>query len=206
MKKLILLDAGHGGIIDKKYQTAGKRSPKWSDGSQYFEGVGNRQIRDEIAKMLRAEGIQFRYVNEGQKDMSLRERVNIVNAIARKRGAKNVVLISIHSNGASPQANGWECFTSKGQTDSDEYAEILYDEMKLIFPDRKFRTDKWSDGDKDKEALFTVLTDTICPAVLTENFFHTNEDECKNILMQKQGRRLIAKGHVNAIKKIIDHE
>lgn len=203
MKKLILLDAGHGGLIDGKYQTSGKRSPIWDDGSVYYEGVGNRLIRDEIAKMLKSEGIQYKYVNEGQKDMKLKERVNIVNAIARKRGAANVFLISIHSNGASPQAHGWECFTSIGQTNSDQYAEIIYDEMESIFYDRKFRTDKWSDGDKDKEARFTIIQDTICPAVLTENFFHTNEDECKNILMTKKGRRKIALGHVKAIKRIV---
>ena len=45
-KLVILLDAGHGGIIDGEYQTSGKRSPKWGDGSQYFEGKGNRQIRE----------------------------------------------------------------------------------------------------------------------------------------------------------------
>ena len=51
-KLVILLDAGHGGIIDGKYQTSGKRSPKWKDGTQYFEGVGNRQIRDILYLLL----------------------------------------------------------------------------------------------------------------------------------------------------------
>jgi N-acetylmuramoyl-L-alanine amidase len=44
MNITVILDAGHGGIIDGVYQTHGKRSPIWEDGSQYFEGVGNRQI------------------------------------------------------------------------------------------------------------------------------------------------------------------
>ena len=33
-----LLDPGHGGIIDGVYQTAGKRSPKFPDGSVLYEG------------------------------------------------------------------------------------------------------------------------------------------------------------------------
>ena len=40
-KYLWLFDNGHGGIIDGVYQTAGKRSPKWEDGTQLFEGEFN---------------------------------------------------------------------------------------------------------------------------------------------------------------------
>ena len=56
-----------------------------------------------------------------------------------------------------------------------------------------------SDGDIDKEASFTVIKKTRMPAVLTENFFMDNEEECKSILMSKQGRDSIAEFHVNAI-------
>ena len=53
-----LLDAGHGGINPStgEYVTPGKRSPVWQKGllnmSQYYEGVGNRQIVDKIAAAL----------------------------------------------------------------------------------------------------------------------------------------------------------
>ena len=33
---LWILDNGHGGIIEGEYQTAGKRSPVWDDGSQLY--------------------------------------------------------------------------------------------------------------------------------------------------------------------------
>ena len=36
--KTIILDAGHGGMINGKYQTKGKRSPVWEDGSVLYEG------------------------------------------------------------------------------------------------------------------------------------------------------------------------
>ena len=47
---IVILDAGHGGMIDGEYQTAGKRSPIWDDGSQYFEGVGNREIVSKLTE------------------------------------------------------------------------------------------------------------------------------------------------------------
>ena len=39
-----LLDPGHGGFIDGVYQTAGKRSPEFPDGSQLYEGEFNRDV------------------------------------------------------------------------------------------------------------------------------------------------------------------
>jgi len=63
------------------------------------------------------------------------------------------------------------------------------------------RTD-YSDGDPDKEAQFDVLVDTRMPAVLTENFFMDNIDECKNILMTESGRNRIADAHFKAIIEI----
>ena len=38
---LWILDNGHGGMIDGVYQTPGKRSPVWPDGTQLFEGEFN---------------------------------------------------------------------------------------------------------------------------------------------------------------------
>ena len=201
--KMVLLDAGHGGFIDGEYVTPGKRSPVWKDGTQYFEGVGNRLIRAEIIKLLKKEGIRYREVNFGDKDMPLKQRVEITNAYAMKYGVNATLLISIHSNGFSKEsAHGWEVFTSPGKTKSDTYAEALYEEMKALFPDETFRTDT-SDGDQDKEARFYMCVNTICPAILSENFFHTNERECKEILMNKCARKKIAQAHVNMIKRFV---
>ena len=36
----------------------------------------------------------------------------------------------------------------------------------------------FSDGDSDKESSFYILTKTRCPAVLLENFFYDNREEC----------------------------
>jgi len=202
--KTVILDAGHGGLIDGEYQTAGKRSPIWDDGSQYFEGVGNRLIRERIAKLLVGHNVSVSYTDTSESDISLGKRIQEVNRLAKLHGPKNCLLISIHSNGFNKDsAHGWSVYTTKGTTKSDTYAEALYEEIKDLFPNEKLRTDK-SDGDLDIESNFYMLRKSICPAILSENFFHTNKRECKKILMTKFGREKIAKAHVNMIKRFIN--
>jgi len=203
-KFVVLLDAGHGGMINGKYVTPGKRSPIWKDKTQYFEGVGNRLIREEIMIRLDAECINYRVVNSGEADMDLYERVDIVNGYVKKFGSKNCLLISIHSDGfTEEQAHGWSTYTTKGQTNSDKFATILYEEAAQMWSLERFREDN-RDGDPDKEANYLIIRKSNCPAVLTENFFHSNEKDCKTHLMNKHGRIKIAQVHVNAIKRWID--
>lgn len=40
------------------------------------------------------------------------------------------------------------------------------------------------------------------PAILTENFFMDNEEECKTILMTWEGRNKVIQYHINAILKV----
>jgi N-acetylmuramoyl-L-alanine amidase len=196
--KLVLLDAGHG------TKTPGKRSPKFEDGSQYFEGVGNREIREEVRKLLAKEKIRFLYVNPGDKDMGLFDRCATANAFARKYGKDQTLFISIHSDAYGKEwndAHGISCYTSPGQTASDVVAEEWYKQAKLMWPDAKLRTSK-KDGDLDKESRFAVLTKTQCPAILIENFFMTNKKECE-FLRSKKGKREIAQVIVNTVKQFI---
>lgn len=192
---LVLLDNGHGGIIDGVYQTPGKRSPVWDDGSQLFEGEFNRAIVNGIIQRLTALEISYDVITPELEDISLGERVNRANQYK----ASDSIFISVHSNAGG--GKGCEFFTSPGETKSDKVATIIGEEYKLVFPSKKLRAD-FSDGDLDKESKFYVLTKTNMPAVLTENFFMDNEDECKNILMTKDGRDKIIDFHVNAIIRV----
>lgn len=199
-KYIYILDPGHGGLLNGEYQTKGKRSPIWSDGSVYYEGVGNRIIAEKVANRLEEMGIDFAYtVNpKDPTDLSLPKRVEYIN----KLPYKNKILVSIHSNGAgAPQAEGWEIYTSVGETTSDKIATIFYNRFQDKFMDRKFRKDT-KDGDVDKEANFYIIKNTTCPAVLLENFFHTNEYECKNILMSEEGQNKIVNAIVESISFI----
>ena len=194
----ILIDPGHG--ID----TPGKRSP---DGL-FREYLWNRQVADLILEGLVSAGIDASLVVTETNDVSLRNRVNRVNTICNRLGASNVLLVSIHANAAGNgsawmNAKGWSCYTSKGKTRSDQVAECLYDAFEAEFQDRKIRKDM-SDGDRDWEENFYVLAKSKCPAVLLENFFYDNREECAWMLQEETKRRIAGaavKGIIKYIKK-----
>tara|TARA_R110000787_G_scaffold44174_4_gene108402 strand:+ start:311 stop:970 length:660 start_codon:yes stop_codon:yes gene_type:complete len=200
-KYLWILDNGHGGIIDGVYQTAGKRSPIWDDGSQLFEGEFNRAIVDRVSKYCDDNNIEYVNLVNTQEDVSLSTRVKMANELYRESD-KPCIYVSVHANGFSDEsANGWEVYTSPGETQSDHIATVLYEQVEKEFPNYKMRRDT-SDGDVDKESNFYVLVNTAMPAILSENFFMTNERECKTLLLSEEGRDRIAKAHIEMIKKI----
>lgn len=194
----ILIDPGHG--ID----TPGKRSP---DGL-FLEYLWNRHVADLILEGLLSAGVDASLVVTETNDVSLRNRVNRVNTICNRLGASNVLLVSIHANAAGNgsawmNARGWSCYTSKGKTKSDQVAECLYDAFEEEFQDRKIRKDM-SDGDRDWEENFYVLQKSKCPAVLLENFFYDNREECAWMLQEETKRRIASaavKGIIKYIKK-----
>lgn len=200
-KYLWIFDNGHGGVIDGVYQTQGKRSPEWPDENVLYEGEFNRSIVYRLMKMCNANDIDAVNLVDTPVDISLRERVNSANQIA-KSSDKPCIYVSVHANGFSDEsANGWEVFTSPGETKSDPIATVLYEKAKAEFPERKMRPST-ADGDPDKEAKFTVLTDTSMPAILSENFFMTNYRECHEILMSESGRDRVAKIHFEMIQQL----
>ena len=194
----ILIDPGHG--ID----TPGKRSP---DGL-FREYLWNRQVADLILEGLVSAGVDASLVVTETNDVTLRNRVNRVNTICNRVGASNVLLVSIHANAAGNgsawmNARGWSCYTSKGKTKSDQVAECLYDAFEEEFQDRKIRKDM-SDGDRDWEENFYVLQKSKCPAVLLENFFYDNREECAWMLQEGTKKRIASaavKGIIKYIKK-----
>ena len=196
----IILDAGHGGMIDGVYQTSGKRSPIWDDGSQYFEGVGNRQIVSKLTDELNKKGIDVFNANDSEKDMSLSERVSIINKEIKSNPDSEYIGISIHSNGFHDvRANGWSVHVSSNcSVDSLILAEMSSKKMKSEFPNHVMRGVKTNN--------FYILKNTICPFILTENFFMTNEKECKEILMTESGQDKIVKIHLDLICEFLGIE
>ena len=188
---LVLLDNGHGGLINGKYQTPGKRKD-WGDKGVIYEGEFNRAIVNGIIQELTFLGIPYVNIAPEYRDVRLETRIKRANVYP----ASKCFYLSVHSNAGG--GSGCEFFTSPGNTKSDGIATIFGEEYKKTFPDRKLRTD-FSDGDLDKEQRFYVLTRTKMPAVLTENFFMDNFEEFKEILMTPEGRQKIIAFHVKAI-------
>jgi len=92
---VILLDNGHA------KSTPGKRSPKFPNGSQFFEYEFNRDIVKRIAKRLNELGIQNHIlVPEETVDVALSTRAARANAYCDKYGKDNCLFISVHANAA----------------------------------------------------------------------------------------------------------
>lgn len=188
----ILIDNGHG------ENTPGKRSP---DG-RFREYIYTREIASAVVKHLGYRGFDAELLTPEEYDVSLRARVERVNAWCRQINKKNVCLVSIHTNASGNGKNwmttrGWCCYTSRGQTAGDKLADCLYRAAALWLPGHQLRRDL-SDGDPDIENNFTILNNTLCAAALTENLFHDNNEDC-TFLESDEGRRAIIALHVEGI-------
>jgi len=192
MIRTIILDNGHG------YNTAGKMSPKWADGSQLFEYQFNREIVKILARKLKAIGVDVRILVDEINDVSLQARSMRANKICKEM-AGDCLLVSVHANAGG--GTGWECYTTKGETKADAFADIFYKHAERILAGWKIRKDH-ADGDSDKEKDFYILKHTECPAILTENLFMDTEKDCK-FLMSENGKNKIVDLHFEAIREIL---
>ena len=188
----ILIDNGHG------IQTKGKRSP---DG-KLLEYAYTRELARQIVKILQYRGYDSELLVPEDDDIPLSERVRRTNAHCQAFGKTNVILISIHVNAAGDgskwmNATGWSCYTCKGQTQSDTLANCLYEAAIKNFPGRRIRTD-YSDKDPDWEENFYILRHSLCPAVLTENFFMDSHSDLE-YLQSKDGKQAVVDTHAEGI-------
>lgn len=177
MKYHWILDAGHGGMKNGKYTTAPAKMWKFEDGLIIYEGVINRAITNLLIKDLDKYGIDYSLVHDEDIDTRLSTRTLRANNIYYKN--RNAIFLSIHSN--SGKGEGFEVFTTPGDTKSDKVADIFCETYKMFFPEFPLRCDL-SDKDLDKEANFQVLRETACPALLVENLFFDNRKEAEFLL------------------------
>ena len=192
----ILIDNGHG------HDTPGKRSP---DG-KFREYAYNREIAKHLVADLIDRGHDAELIVPEDNDISLEERVRRVNKICLASDPSCVILVSVHVNAAGDgskwtNATGWSAYTCKGQTASDKLAECLYEAATKNFPDRRIRTD-YSDTDPDWEENFYILRHSLCPAVLTENFFMDNKSDLE-YLQSRAGKQTVIDTHVEGIIEYI---
>ncbi len=197
----ILIDNGHG------IQTKGKRSP---DG-KLLEYAYTRKLARQIVKILKSRGYDSELLVPEDDDIPLSERVRRVNEICltyepsypASTGHPNAILISLHINAAGDgtkwmNATGWSCYTCKGQTESDRLADCLYKVAEQILKNQVIRTDYARDGDADWEENFYILRHSLCPAVLTENFFMDSYSDLE-FLQSKVGKQAVVDTHVEGV-------
>lgn len=194
----ILIDNGHGN------NTLGKKSP---DG-RLREYEWARDIAQRLEAQLKSRGYDVQRIVPETNDIPITTRCNRVNDICKQVGAKNVVLVSIHNNAAGNgswgTANGFSVFVSKNaSSNSKKLASIFTDEgiaRKMMgnrsIPACKYWTWSWTVND------IGILKGTACPAVLTENGFMDNKEEC-NYLLSEKGKQDFVDLHVAALEKYI---
>jgi N-acetylmuramoyl-L-alanine amidase len=201
----VVVESGHGKILNNVYLTQGKQSPEWSDGLKIYEGYSCGMLATDLVSSLLYADIDAFLLNSEAYDYTNLVRAERVNSWLKLDN--RIIFISLHHN-AQPTdkadytdnygykgyikggASGIEIFTSVGQTKSDLIADYIYTELRNEFTDLKFRCD-WADKDADKEANFTVLAASQSPAVLIEWLFMTTYSDCKIIANKDYRKRYV---------------
>ena len=186
-KLLPIIDFAHGSDV------AGKQSP---DG-RHKEYLWSRKVGKMLAERLKQEGFEVAFTNTKDTEIGLSRRKEIANNLDAPRGGTKF-LLSLHNNAAGMgnewcAARGFEIYTTKGQTRSDLFATVIFEQLQEDFPTAdgyKHRIDP-SDGDPDKEANFTVLMGNNYWGVLLEWLFQDNPDDVALLEDDSVNRELV---------------
>ena len=205
---IIILGTAH------RMREPGKESPD----KRLKECKYSRELCDEIAVKLRSYGCKVLIDYEPldlpktmqspsvkqERNNELAMRVNYVNEICRQSSTKNVLYVSIHVNaigtdGQWHSANGWQvCVSNNASQNSKKLADCLYDSAKQ----NGLKMRQPSASQKYWPQSLYVLSNTKCPAVLTENLFQDNKNDV-DFLLSDAGRHAIERSHVEGILKYI---
>lgn len=189
----ILLDNGHG------CDTKGKRSPN----DLLREWECTRIIAKMIFEQLTADNIECYLLVTEDVDIPLSERVKRANKHFKEDN--ETILISVHLNASGngddwKNGSGWQCIINDNASDkTKDLANCLtYSAVSKELNVRRQRKNcnYWIDN------KLSILKNTKCPSVLTENLFMDNINDY-HVLMQQSGKQLIANLHVDAIKNYI---
>lgn len=202
----VCIDNGHG------EETPGKRSPyavnvKNLPALYFREYLFAREVASRVKSGLESAGASVFMCVPETTDISLSMRANRANEFKRANPDKKCVFVSIHANASGTgdswrSASGWECWTTVGKNNSDELAACLYDAAdEILVPlGRKIRRHGKSRADWNPERNFTVIYRADMPAVLTENLFYDNIDDCE-FLLSEEGVNAVVDLHVRGILK-----
>ena len=185
---VVCIDNGHG------KNTQGKCSPDRS----LLEWQWTRQVALLLRDLLIEKGIDARLVVTEEKDILLSERCRRINSIARTN--RNTIAVSVHVNAAGGNgkwrdARGWSVYVSNNASyDSKRIASMMYDAAS----ENGVKTRKPSQVQKYWQQDLAICRDTVCPAVLVENFFMDNKEDCE-FLKSDNGKKTCAEVMLNGI-------
>lgn len=189
---VVLIDPGHGGVINGKYTTDPRKMFNHGD-FVFYEGVYNRALAWYTMTALYQSNMNYAILTPSDLDQPLQWRVDVANAMYNqlKKDDIKCYLHSIHGNAFGLESvTGIEVFTSPGYTKSDPIATIYYRSLAQLGWKMRPGFDEDLQNDPDKEAKFKILVDTKMPALLTETGFYTNKNEAKSMMSLYTIRRI----------------
>ena len=202
----VILDNGHGS------NTKGKRSPQWQSGQQLFEWEFNRDVVERLTHLLMEAGVDFEVLVPETHDVPIMERVERANEINRHTDS---ILVSVHGN-AAPNMNagphGIETFhySVAGGRLAEYFQTHLVGELgwKNRGVKKAYQRITINKGTENEKRItvykIAILKYTDMLAVLTENGFYTNFDQCQK-MMDPEIRERIALAHVRAINEYLSN-
>lgn len=189
MSKLIALDNGHG------LNTAGKRTPKWTDGTTSIytkkdfmhEWEFNRGVVKRLKVELERSGFRVLEVSPTEKDTPLMQRCKVAN------NARADLFVSVHANALgnvwNERVKGIETLTA-GKGESLRLGTIVQKHMinDTGLVNRGLKDGKW----------LAVIKYTKMPSVLVEGGFMDNPSEAR-LLNSNEYRDVFAKALAKGI-------
>lgn len=185
----VLIDNGHG------ENTPGKRSP---DG-KLKEWAYTREIADRLVTALQRKGVYAERIVKEMTDIPLSIRCRRANDSYRETGG-NAILVSIHCNAAGYgaewlSAQGWSVFVSNNASMNSKNLAVCLAEAAI---GEKVFVRQPMAGQLFWVQNLAICRDTICPAVLTENFFQDNRKDVE-FLLSDEGKQKVTQIHVDGI-------
>lgn len=132
-------------------------------------------------------------------DIPLSVRCRRANTIYRETGG-NAILVSIHCNAAGMgsdwlSAHGWSVFVSNNASINSKNLAVCLAETAikkgLFVRQPVFGQLFWMQN-------LAICRDTLCPAILTENFFQDNKEDAE-FLLSDEGKQKVAQIHIDGI-------
>jgi N-acetylmuramoyl-L-alanine amidase len=186
-KYLIALDDGHG------METAGKRSPKLSDGTVMRENEFNKTVISKLDIILKRCGFYTLLTAPTDADTSLSQRSALANT------KKATILVSVHANALDgsfdgPNPKGVETYYYPGSVKGKKLAETVH----------KYLIQGTKQIDRGVKAQnLHMIRETDMPAILVEAGFMDSPEEIK-LLLNDDFRNEVAEEIAKGICEYLD--
>lgn len=176
-KKIIVIDAGHGG------QDFGATNEEWNEKNL------TSLIAKKIKEMHSDSDVEIHFTRTDDEFMDLKKRSDLINNL------KADLVISLHVNqNKNTDANGFEVFISD-QNNLIEESKVFAEKLTTKLSKTQLRNRGL------KFAPFWILKNSLCPSMVVELGFISNENDRKFITSEK-GQTEIAKYIVDFISEV----